>query len=127
MDSTIEAGDNRPREGLAVQPASIVIRNESRPKRQPLVVATGGLLVAVAAGAMAAAGGAADGARKAPAAFRLVFDGKHTPALQHEGPFTTSASFCLAGSAADISVESSTDTAVRLRGRVHGPGEPASR
>src|SRR5947208_2140298 len=60
-----------------------------------------------------AAGGAADGARKTPAAFRLGFDGKHTPALLHEGPFTTSASFCLSGYAADTAIEAETETAVR--------------
>ena len=72
-----------------------------------------GLLAALAAVSFAAAGVAADGARRAPTEFRLVFDGKHTPALMHEGPFTTSASFCATGYAADRTIEADTDTAVR--------------
>jgi hypothetical protein len=72
-----------------------------------------GVLTAVATVALATAGAAADGARKSPATFRLVFDGKHTPALLHEGPFSTSASFCLSGYAADASIEAETETAVR--------------
>jgi hypothetical protein len=56
-----------------------------------------GVLSAVAAVTLAATGVAADAARRAPTTFRLVFDGMHTPALLHEGPFTTSASFCSAG------------------------------
>ena len=72
-----------------------------------------GMLVALAAAVLATLGGAADGAREAPAPFRLVFDGRHTPALSHEGPFTTSASFCLSGYASDDRIEADTDTAVR--------------
>lgn len=71
-----------------------------------------GVLAVLATIAVAAAG-AADGSRKAPASFRLVFDGQHTPALLHEGPFTTSASFCLSGYAADVNIEAETETAVR--------------
>ena len=56
---------------------------------------------------------AANGAAQAPTTFRLVFDGSHTPALMHEGPFTTSASFCASGHAADTTIEADTETAVR--------------
>jgi hypothetical protein len=52
--------------------------------------------------------------------FQLVFDGRHAPAtfptpsgLQHEGPFTSSASLCPAGSATDVGLGSSPETAVR--------------
>ena len=72
-----------------------------------------GMLVVLAAVAVAALGAAADGARNAPSTFRLVFDGRHTAALSHEGPFTTSASFCPSGYAADDRIEAETDTAVR--------------
>jgi len=72
-----------------------------------------GALLALAVVAFAAAGVTAEGARKAPAEFRLVFDGRHTPALLHEGPFTTSASFCPSGYAADTTIEADTETAVR--------------
>jgi len=70
-----------------------------------------GVALALATVASVAAG--ADGARRAPTTFRLVFDGQHTPALLHEGPFTTSASFCAAGHAADTNIEADTETAVR--------------
>lgn len=74
------------------------------------IVTAGCMLAAVVTVGMA---GAADLSREAPAPFQLVFDGKHTPTLLHEGPFTTSASFCLSGYATDISVQSDIETAVR--------------
>jgi hypothetical protein len=52
------------------------------------------------------------GAGAAPASFQLVFDGKHN-GLLHEGTFTTSSSFCHSGTAADVSVEEQTRTALR--------------
>jgi len=52
------------------------------------------------------------GATPAPS-FQLVFDGKHNAELLHEGTFTTSSPFCLSGSATDVSVEATTDTAMR--------------
>jgi hypothetical protein len=79
----------------------------SRSTRYALVAV--GVVVAVAVAATAAA----DGAKTVPAAFRLVFEGKHTPELLHEGTFTTAASFCPSGSAADTSIDSNTETAVR--------------
>jgi hypothetical protein len=45
--------------------------------------------------------------------FQLVFDGKHAPSLLHEGPFTTSASFCPSGYAVDTGVDPATETALR--------------
>jgi hypothetical protein len=62
---------------------------------------------------MACSGGAANGAPAASSAFELVFDGHHTRALLHEGSFTSTASFCASGTAADITVDGSTDTAMR--------------
>ena len=56
---------------------------------------------------------ASRGARTATAPFHLVFDGKHNAALLHEGSFTTSSSFCSSGSAADVSIDSTTDTSLR--------------
>ena len=45
--------------------------------------------------------------------FQLVFDGRHNAQLQHEGTFTTAASWCSSGSVAEISIDSTTDTATR--------------
>jgi hypothetical protein len=56
---------------------------------------------------------ASHGALTATAPFHLVFDGKHNAALLHEGLFTTSSSFCPSGSAADVSIDSATDTSLR--------------
>lgn len=53
------------------------------------------------------------GARAAPSTFRLVFDGHHNASLTHEGSFTSSLALCGSGSAADVSVDSTTDTALR--------------
>jgi hypothetical protein len=60
----------------------------------------------------------AAGAAAAPSGFDLVFEGAHTPAtfdspngLQHEGPFRSSASFCLSGYAVDVQITG--DTALR--------------
>jgi hypothetical protein len=68
-------------------------------------------LVPLAAALIFVTSGAA--ARTAPPSFQLVFDGRHNAALLHEGTFTTSTSFCPSGSAADVSVEATTDTALR--------------
>ncbi len=59
------------------------------------------------------AASASHGGRSAPAAFQLVFDGKHNSDLLHEGPFTTSASFCPSGYAVDVSIDDVTSTATR--------------
>src|SRR5438270_14092632 len=53
------------------------------------------------------------GATLSPSSFQRVFDGKHNAELLHEGTFTTSLPLCLSGSAIDVSVEATTDTAVR--------------
>jgi hypothetical protein len=69
---------------------------------------------------------AAVGATSAASTFELVFDGRHTPDLLHEGTFTTSPTFCSSGQAADVSVDSSTDTATRTF-RCSGSGEFTAR
>jgi hypothetical protein len=53
------------------------------------------------------------GANAAPSAFHLVFDGRHNAALLHEGSFTSSFVACPSGSAADVNVDSTTDTSLR--------------
>lgn len=73
-----------------------------------------GAVVAVLAGmAVPAAGNSKNAADRAATEFQLVFDGKHMPSLLHEGPFTTSASFCPSGYAVDTGVEPATETALR--------------
>jgi hypothetical protein len=56
----------------------------------------------------------------APSAFRLSFDGRHTPAtfptqfgLKHEGPFTATGPFCTSGNAVDLRHETRPLAAVR--------------
>jgi len=67
-------------------------------------------VVAIAAATVLCTGGAG---AAAPPSFQLIFDGKHTPALLHEGTFTTSYSPCSSGTAADVSIDEATLTAVR--------------
>jgi len=69
-----------------------------------------GVVPAAALAALVGLGGAAAGA---PPAFQLVLDGRHNAQLQHEGTFTTNASWCPSGSITEISVDSTTDTATR--------------
>ncbi len=57
--------------------------------------------------------GTGAGASTPPSAFHLVFDGHHNPSLTHEGSFTSSLAQCEAGTAADVSVDATTDTALR--------------
>ena len=71
------------------------------------------VLRAVVAALVALAVPAAGSSTNASSEFQLVFDGKHTPSLLHEGPFTTSASFCPSGQAVDTGVDSATETALR--------------
>lgn len=71
----------------------------------------GALIAALSAALLALASGPET--RSAPPSFHLVFDGRHNAALLHEGTFATSSSFCPSGSAADVSVEATTDTALR--------------
>lgn len=66
------------------------------------------LTVAAAAFVLVSAASAAG-----PAPFHLVLDGRHNEMLLHEGTFTTSSSWCSSGAATDVSVDSTTDTAVR--------------
>jgi hypothetical protein len=54
------------------------------------------------------------GAAGTTASFHLVFDGRHNAALLHEGTFAASLAQCQTGSAADTSVDSTTDTSLRL-------------
>lgn len=67
--------------------------------------------VAIAAATFLIAGAAG---AAGPPSLHLVFDGKHDAQLHHEGTFTTSFSWCPSGTAADVSVNSDTDTATRL-------------
>jgi hypothetical protein len=55
----------------------------------------------------------AGGAVTASPAFHLEFTGKHNENLWHEGPFTTSASFCPTGYAMDVDVDDTTLTTTR--------------
>jgi hypothetical protein len=71
------------------------------------------VLRAVVAALVALAVPAAGSSTNASSEFQLVFDGKHTPSLLHEGPFTTSAAFCPSGQAVDTGVDSATETALR--------------
>jgi hypothetical protein len=66
--------------------------------------------LAIAAAILIAAGGAE---ATGPPSFHLVFDGRHNASLLHEGAFATSSSLCATGVAGDLSVDATTDTAVR--------------
>ena len=70
-------------------------------------------MTAVAAASIAILLPAAGTSKNAAAEFQLVFDGKHAPSLLHEGPFTTSASFCASGYAVDTEVDPATESALR--------------
>lgn len=72
------------------------------------------MVAALAAVSVAAGATATRDRRATPAPFDLVFDGRHTPTLVHEGPFTTTAAFCRSGSAVDVSVEPDVETATRV-------------
>ena len=67
-------------------------------------------VVAIAAGVVLSTGGAS---AAAPASFQLVFDGEHNASLLHEGTFTTSYAPCPSGTAADVSIDEATLTALR--------------
>jgi len=69
--------------------------------------------VALVVAAVAAGAAVARGQSSAPPAFHLVFDGKHNANLLHEGPFTTTSSFCPSGYAADVTINDVTLTALR--------------
>jgi hypothetical protein len=75
-----------------------------------LAVTSGTVVIAAL---MAAGATAIGGSRAAPASFKLVFDGKHNAALLHEGTFTSSVVACPSGSAADVSLDSDTESALR--------------
>jgi hypothetical protein len=74
-------------------------------------VVTAGTVVVAAL--MAAGATAIGGSRAAPASFKLVFEGRHNAALLHEGTFTSSVVACPSGSAADVSLDSDTESALR--------------
>jgi hypothetical protein len=67
----------------------------------------------LAIGALVLVGARGAGAAE-PSSLHLVFDGKHNAALLHEGTFTTSSSWCAAGTAADTDIDDATLTATRL-------------
>jgi hypothetical protein len=67
----------------------------------------------IAAAALPAAGAGGD-TRAGAKAFQLVFDGHHTDALLHEGPFTSSLPFCASGQAADTAIDEQTLSATRV-------------
>jgi hypothetical protein len=69
--------------------------------------------VSIIATLVAATVAATGGAQTAAAPFHLVFDGQHTPALTHAGTFTTSVPYCTSGTAADISTDPNTQSALR--------------
>ena len=73
----------------------------------------GAAIATLVALALPAAGTSKNRVQAAAPEFQLVFDGKHTPSLLHEGPFTTNASFCPSGYAMDTGVDSATETALR--------------
>ena len=67
-------------------------------------------VAAIAAVVILSTGGAG---AAAPASFQLVFDGHHNASLLHEGTFTTSSPACSSGTAADVSIDEATLTAMR--------------
>jgi hypothetical protein len=75
-----------------------------------LVSAAGTVVVAAL---MAAGATATGGSRAAPASFKLIFEGRHNAALLHEGTFTSSVVGCPSGSAADVSFDTDTESALR--------------
>jgi hypothetical protein len=75
------------------------------------LISTAGAVVVAAL--MTAGATATGGSRAAPASFKLVFEGRHNAALLHEGTFTSSVAACPSGSAADISLDSDTESALR--------------
>jgi hypothetical protein len=84
--------------------------NHGSVKSRRLVSGAGAVLVAAL---MAAGATATGGSGAAPPSFHLVFDGKHNDALLHEGTFTSSVAGCPSGSAADISFDTETESALR--------------
>ena len=72
-----------------------------------------GWWVAVVAGAAAAVAVGGD-AHAGATAFQLVFNGSHTDALLHEGPFTSSSPLCGSGQAADVAIDERTLSATRV-------------
>ena len=75
-----------------------------------LIVTAGTVVIAAL---MAAGATATGGSQAAPASFKLVFEGRHNAALLHEGTFTSSVVACPSGSAADVSLDSDTESALR--------------
>jgi hypothetical protein len=75
------------------------------------LVSTAGTVLVVAL--VAAGATATGGLRAAHASFKLVFEGKHNAALLHEGTFTSSLVGCPSGTAADVSFDTETESALR--------------
>jgi len=75
-----------------------------------LIVTAGTVVIAAL---MAAGATATGGSQAAPASFKLVFEGRHNAALLHEGTFTSSVVGCPSGSAADVSFDTDTESALR--------------
>jgi hypothetical protein len=76
---------------------------------------------------MAAGATATGGSRAAPASFKLVFEGRHNAALLHEGTFTSSVVGCPSGSAADVSFDTDTESALRRFSCAGSKGEFTAR
>jgi hypothetical protein len=89
------------------------------------LVSTAGTVVVAAL--MAAGATATGGSRAAPASFKLVFEGRHNAALLHEGTFTSSVVGCLSGSAADVSFDTDTESALRRFSCAGSKGEFTAR
>jgi hypothetical protein len=89
-----------------------------------LVSAAGTVVVAAL---MAAGATATGGSRAAPASFKLVFEGRHNAALLHEGTFTSSVVGCPSGSAADVSFDTDTESALRRFSCAGSKGEFTAR
>jgi hypothetical protein len=89
-----------------------------------LVSAAGTVVVAAL---MAAGATAAGGSRAAPASFKLIFEGRHNAALLHEGTFTSSVVGCPSGSAADVSFDTDTESALRRFSCAGSKGEFTAR
>jgi hypothetical protein len=93
-------------------------------KGRRLVSTAGAVLVVALTAAGATATG---GSQAAPGSFKLVFEGRHNAALLHEGTFTSSVVDCPSGSAADVSFDTETESALRKFTCVGTKGEFTAR
>jgi len=74
----------------------------------------GAVLVIAVAVALPADGASGADTRAGASAFQLVFEGRHTDALLHEGTFTSSSPLCASGQAVDAAIDEQTLTATRV-------------